>query len=154
MRLSQFDQSGLTIEVSVPWLEETLWFVSGPGHLEPVLAAGVSRGRIWTASELHNLLTTTGLTDADIVTMARLKAQFDGEVVAVEPETPNGEVPADQTRSSCRTCRACGGVRFWRSIFCATTCGECHPPASPDLVAAWIKTGAERPVDAASEDGR
>jgi len=50
---------------------------------------GLSRGRIWTALELMDLL---GLTPEQVKTIARAKAEFAGEIVAVQSrrreETP------------------------------------------------------------------
>lgn len=40
-----------------------------------------------------------------------------------------------------RTCRTCGGRRFWRSIHGPIVCGQCHPPGSPALVEAWLVVG-------------
>ena len=44
------------LEVRVSWLPVTLWFVPGEAQTEGLLAEGVSRGRIWTAGELLDLL--------------------------------------------------------------------------------------------------
>ena len=44
-------------------------------------------------------------------------------------------------------CRACRGTRFWRSVHDIVVCGDCHPPPSPALVAAWLDTGFERTAE-------
>jgi ferredoxin len=36
-------------------------------------------------------------------------------------------------------CLSCGSRRRWRSIHGVTICVVCHPPASPELVAEWIR---------------
>ncbi len=35
-------------------------------------------------------------------------------------------------------CYCCRQQRFWRSTYGVIVCARCHPPAAPDLVAAWI----------------
>lgn len=42
------------------------------------------------------------------------------------------------------TCFACRSRRFWRSVNGAFTCGVCHPPASHDLVVAWVEAAERR----------
>lgn len=60
----------------------------------------------------------------------------------------NGLTPLTGGREPCFACR---GTQFWQSIHGAVTCGECHPPSSPSLVAEWINglphgPGGKRPV--------
>ncbi len=35
-------------------------------------------------------------------------------------------------------CFACQGCRLWVSIYGATICGRCHPPAASNLVSRWL----------------
>jgi hypothetical protein len=40
-------------------------------------------------------------------------------------------------------CFACHSTRRWLSVYGAVICGECHPPASLELVERWIETEKE-----------
>jgi len=70
------------IEVRVRWLPMSLWFVPDEAGVEMLLSEGVTRGRIWTTSELLDLL-NTDITKASARTLAVVKLQFDGDVVDV-----------------------------------------------------------------------
>lgn len=83
MPLTEFARKGDPLEVRVPWLDATLWFVPTPADAETMVVQGVSRGRIWTAQELAQLLSIPRLTTAQVQTVARAKIQFDGEVVEI-----------------------------------------------------------------------
>jgi hypothetical protein len=80
--LDAFAAQGQPIEIRVPWWAQTLWFVPDESHARRLEAEGVSRGRIWTAGELSDLL---GVRDqpraARMVAIAKL--EFGGEVVEV-----------------------------------------------------------------------
>ena len=52
MPLDRFVEEGQLVEVRVPWLEVTLWFVSEERDAEMLGREGVARGRVWTAREL------------------------------------------------------------------------------------------------------
>ena len=41
-------------------------------------------------------------------------------------------------------CYWCGRFHWWRSIHGVVVCGNCHPPAVPQLVAEWIAAGRDR----------
>lgn len=69
----------------MPWLKVMLWFVPTGTDAEALALEGVSRGRVWTARELRDLLTTPGLTTDEVQTIARAKVEFGGEVVEVRP---------------------------------------------------------------------
>src|SRR5438093_3200445 len=45
MPLSQFAQSDAAIEVAVPWLSDTLWFVAAVPVVQALVRHGVARGR-------------------------------------------------------------------------------------------------------------
>ena len=138
MPLSKFGRKGCPIEIKVPDLPETLWFVPGIPHVDPLVQKGIDRGRIWTAAELTDLLQIPGLNAEGIATIARAKAEFGGDLISVEPlmsQYPNDDARAVRAKDDCP---ACGGMRFWRSVNGALACGTCHPPATPNLVAEWI----------------
>jgi hypothetical protein len=71
------------VEVRVPWLPVTLWFVPGESEAEGLLADSVSRGRIWTAGELLDLLAVPGITKAAARHVALAKLEVDGEVTRI-----------------------------------------------------------------------
>jgi hypothetical protein len=48
------------------------------------------------------------------------------------PTPPWGDEPAE------RVCYWCRGSRFWRSVHGGVNCANCHPPATPELVAEWM----------------
>ena len=80
-RNSAFATSGAPIEITVPWWAHTLWFVPDERHAALLQAEGVSRGRIWTAYELTDLLRGPDAASARLA--AFVKLEFDGEVVEV-----------------------------------------------------------------------
>lgn len=83
MSLSQFEGQTAALEVYVPWLPLTLWFVPRVEQVTVLVREGIARGRIWTAGELVDLASIPGLTRQDIVSIARVKAAFGAEIVAV-----------------------------------------------------------------------
>ncbi len=92
--LDRFPREGCPLEVSVPWLEGTLWFVPGEAEVEALLREGVAhRGQIWTPRELEDLLTIPGLTQDQVQTIAQVKLEFGGEVVSVSRQRENAEAP-------------------------------------------------------------
>ncbi|MBZ5639929.1 MAG: hypothetical protein LAO51_14375 [Acidobacteriia bacterium] len=136
MSLREFERCGYAVEATVPWLSETLWFVPRVEHIRVLMADGVRRGRIWTARELTDLLSISGMNPQDIAGFARLKAAFGIDVFSVEQGFID-VVLAEELKSQ-TNCSSCGQGRFWRSIHGALVCGTCHPPAAPELVAEWI----------------
>ena len=86
LSLSEFERQGYAIEARVPWLEETLWFVPRPEQVATLMKEGISRGRIWTAAELTDLLSIPGLGSNEIESIGRLKAEFGAEILSVTPE--------------------------------------------------------------------
>jgi hypothetical protein len=70
------------LEVRVPWWPVSLWFVPGEIDVEGLLGEGVSRGRIWTVSELLDLL-AIGASRPQLQTVAHAKLAFGGEVTIV-----------------------------------------------------------------------
>ncbi len=136
MSLEQFEQSALAIEIRVPWLEVTLWWVPREEQVMELVRSGIERGHIYTAHELTNLTRLTARVDSnsDIPKIAQLKLAFNATVLMVdEPEPP----AAVAERSAVARC-TCHGTRFWRSVHGVVLCGTCHPPAAPELVAEWL----------------
>ena len=130
MSLKEFEQAGFAIEIRVPWLPHTLWWVPRTKHVAGVLSHNVERGRVYTAKELTNLTNLTACPDsrAEIQGIARLKLAFNATVLALV----NASDPAN------RACAACRERRFWRSIHGVVVCGLCHPPAALRLVERWL----------------
>jgi len=83
--LSEFASRGCSIEVEVPGLDQTLWFVPNEESAKTLEREGIQRGRTWTAHELIDLLTAPRITHEDIVSVARAKNAFSAEVVDVRP---------------------------------------------------------------------
>jgi len=102
MSLSQYAAEGRALEVRVPWLEETLWFVPTLEQVGRLMSQGVQRGRIWTAGELADLMKIPGGRREDFATLARVKFEFGAELVSIvvpgdssptERRLPKGEPP-------------------------------------------------------------
>ena len=80
--LGRLARLGVLIECAVPWAKKTLFLVPGPVVTEQLVGHGVSRGRIWTAAEVADLL-LAGVTREDAVKIAGTKVQFGGTVTGV-----------------------------------------------------------------------
>jgi hypothetical protein len=85
MSLPEFQARGALLEIRVPWLPCTLWMVPEGRDAAPLLDKGVTRGRIWTAAELMNLMSIVNLTPETVRTIAHAKIEMDGEMTAVMP---------------------------------------------------------------------
>src|SRR5262245_48739534 len=83
MPLDEFQAKGALLEVRVPGLNVTLWMVPAEREVTVLLAEGVSRGRIWTVSELMNFMAIADRTPQTVKTLARAKLEFDGEITEV-----------------------------------------------------------------------
>jgi hypothetical protein len=81
MSLDKFAREGQLLEVRGAWLEATLWFVPTKADAESLVRVGVSRGRIWTAWELMDLLGGAELRPEQVRAVALVKLEFAGEVV-------------------------------------------------------------------------
>src|SRR5262245_43264677 len=79
--LAHFSEAGQMLEVTIPWWSEPLWFVGNEMATQTLVGEGVSRGRIWTATELLDLLSIPGLTRASVRTVALAKLEFDADVI-------------------------------------------------------------------------
>ena len=84
MSLSEFEQQDYAIEITVGWLEDTIWFVPRPGQVQVLLDAGVRRGRIWTCRELLDFDSFDGICRSDLESIVKIKATFGAEIVSVE----------------------------------------------------------------------
>ena len=85
MSLAQFSHEGMPLKIGVDWLERSLWFVPTLADVESLVRAGVTRRRIWTASELMDLLNLPNLTADDIKLQTVAKLEFAGRLIAVQP---------------------------------------------------------------------
>lgn len=56
MTLDEFETQEQALEVRVPWLPESLWFVSSSTVAGRLNLEGITHGRIWTVTELRDLL--------------------------------------------------------------------------------------------------
>jgi hypothetical protein len=85
MSLAQFYSAGELIEWAVDWLEASLWFVPNAADVETLAREGVSRGHIWTALELMDVLGIPHLPAEEITTLAAVKREFGGQVIKARP---------------------------------------------------------------------
>jgi hypothetical protein len=83
MPLDEYARAGAPLEVRVPWHGETLWLVPDERHAEILAREGVSRGRIWAAGELMDLMALPERTPETVRTIALAKVAIDGEIVEV-----------------------------------------------------------------------
>ena len=86
MTLAELERSDRCLEVAVPGLRTTLWFVPGPDAVERLRLNCIRRGRIWTAAELRDLMAAPGMTHEDALAIARAKLGFNATVAAVRPD--------------------------------------------------------------------
>lgn len=86
MSLDRFVREGQLVEVRVPWLEITLWFVPEERDAEMLGREGVKRGRVWTARELLAVMTLPARTPATVRTLALAKVELDSDLVDVQPK--------------------------------------------------------------------
>jgi hypothetical protein len=87
MPLDEFDSHGKLLEVQVPWLGVTLWFVSEERDAEALVLDGVIRGRVWTATELMDVMAISERTSEALWAIALAKLAFDGDIAAVIPRS-------------------------------------------------------------------
>jgi hypothetical protein len=83
MPLDRFAREGQLVEVRVPWLDVTLWFVPEGRDAETLGRQGVNRGRVWTARELRGVLAIAGRTREALRTIALAKLTVNGDVTEV-----------------------------------------------------------------------
>lgn len=80
MPLDRFARDGQLLEVRVPWLDVTLWFVPEEREAEALVRDGVSRGRVWTAPELMDVMAISKRTSEALQTIALAKLALDGDI--------------------------------------------------------------------------
>jgi hypothetical protein len=85
MPFDVFALQGQPLEVRVTWWPATLWFVPDVRHAEALREEGVTRERVWTASELLSLLGGAPWTAETLRLVMITRREFDGEVVAAHP---------------------------------------------------------------------
>jgi hypothetical protein len=81
-------------KVRVAWHAQTLWFVPEERDAETLVRDGVSRGRVWTAAELMDVMAISGLTREAVQTIAMGKLTFDGDIAAVIRRS-GGTIPCE-----------------------------------------------------------
>jgi hypothetical protein len=87
MPLDRFVHEGQLVEVRVPWLEVTLWFVPEERDADMLGREGVDRGRVWTARELMAAMALQGRTPPTVLGLARAKYTIDGALVDVRSQS-------------------------------------------------------------------
>jgi hypothetical protein len=93
LALPRFAETTHCLALRVSWCGELLWFVPTETDAAALGAEGVSRGRVWTARELLDLLAVPGITRDQARTVAVAKLEFAGEVVAVREIQPSAGRP-------------------------------------------------------------
>lgn len=83
MTIDQFEREAFALEIRVPELPETLWFVPTLEEAKTLVSDGINRGRIWTACELKDLMDIPGILSSQALSLAQIKLEFDGEVIEV-----------------------------------------------------------------------
>ena len=83
MPLDVFESKSSILKIRVPFLVVTLFFVSTSNEVKTLSKEGISRGRIWTARELIDLLSIPMLTQDNLTSVARAKVIFDGDLAEI-----------------------------------------------------------------------
>ena len=91
--LDEFETQDHALQVRVPWLSECLWFVPSSAEARILSQEGISRGRIWTAKELRDLLVVGGVTPKELQTLTRIKQEFEVEFSRIRRTNEAGEHP-------------------------------------------------------------
>ncbi len=95
MPLDVFARDGQPIEVRVPWLGVTLWMVPNDQDGDRLMAEGVSKGRIWTAGELIQLMAIGDRTPETVKTITHAKLAVGGEITEVRARVPDAPSAVD-----------------------------------------------------------
>jgi hypothetical protein len=83
MALDWFACEGQLLEIRVPWLGVTLWFVPDERGADALGREGVRRGRVWTAMELMALMALRCRTPPTVQSLAHAKYTIDRDLVDV-----------------------------------------------------------------------
>jgi hypothetical protein len=139
MPLANFARDDRLLEVRLTWWPVTLWFVPDERDAVLLVAEGVSRGRIWTAGELLDLLSIPGLTGDQLITIATAKVLFSGTLDRVREHSDPGTSPIETDALSlwpdmlpglgprhigpfdpCADCEARSWARYGSTVLCLT----------------------------------
>ena len=93
MSFEEFEKADVRVKIAVPWLSKNLWLVSTSSCVDGLLRGGVSRGCVWTATELANLYAIDGLNGNDRRAMAILKAHFNIRILSIEGSSASVDTP-------------------------------------------------------------
>jgi len=85
MPLDQFAREGQLLEVRVPWLDVTVWFVPEERDAAMLGHEGIGRGRVWTARELATLMALPDRTRSVVRALTHAKCAVDGDIVEARP---------------------------------------------------------------------
>jgi hypothetical protein len=88
--LDDFALHGDVHEVRVPGVDKTQFIVATVADVNRLAGEGITRGRIWTARELADLLRSSA-TAQDFAAVALAKLALDGDVVAVRSRAEVGQ---------------------------------------------------------------
>ena len=102
MPLDHFTRKGAPLEVRVPWLSETVWFVADERQAEALGRESVSRGRVRTAVEVMVGMAAEKRARETLRTLMVTKFTFGGDVVGLhiaKHHRPNEGRPASGHKS-------------------------------------------------------
>ena len=85
--IGEFGRGHLGIELKVPYLPDTLWFVPNIEFAAQLVGEGIGRGRIWTARELQDLVSIPLIPRPDLERIVRLKVVFGAKVMDVKRDS-------------------------------------------------------------------
>jgi hypothetical protein len=85
MSLDHFARESQLLEVRVPWLDVTVWFVPEEQDAEVLGREGIGRGRVWTARELATLMALRDRTPSVVRALAHTKCMVDGDIIEARP---------------------------------------------------------------------
>ena len=100
MSLDDFATRGAALEISVTWLDVTLWLVPGERDAQALVLDGVARGRIWTSHELGDLMTVADRTPERVKVITHAKVEMDGDLVTIRWSTPRATSAGSDDRKS------------------------------------------------------
>lgn len=89
--LDGFAREGQCLEVQVPWLDVTLWFVPEERDAQALGREGVGRGRIWTAEELMAVMALPDHALEIVRRVALAKHEVEGDIVEVRPHDQHAQ---------------------------------------------------------------
>ena len=95
MSFDVFARDGQPIEVRVPWLDVTIWMVPTDRDAPALIAEGIHRGRIWTATELMQFMVIGDRTPETVKTVTHAKLVLDGEIIEVRPRVSDAGSAGD-----------------------------------------------------------